>query len=85
MKPRFIKFSYFIWLVVPVSLWLIYQAFGLPHAIWSYSWIDEGQGHDVFAHRTYTSCLFIGPYGEFERPAENGKCGWVRFFKKEVR
>lgn len=85
MKPRFIKLSYFIWLIIPVSLWLAYQAFGLPHAIWSYAWIDEGQGLDPFAHRTYTSCRFVGPYGEFELPAENGECGWIQFFKQETR
>ena len=85
MKPRFVKPSYFIWVVVPVALWLAFQAFGLPHVIWSYAWIDEGQGSDPFAHRTYTSCRFVGPYGEFDEAAANGRCGWVQFFKQEMR
>lgn len=85
MKPRFVKLSYFFWVIVPLALWLTYMAFGLPHAIWSYSWIDQGQGMDPFADRYYTRCRFIGPYGQFEQPARNGDCEWVRFFKSEDR
>lgn len=85
MKPRFFKLSYLVWVVVPAALWFTYQVAGLPHAIWSYSWIDEGQGYDPFAHRTYTRCSFVGPYGQFDLPAQNGRCGWVRFFKEEPR
>ena len=80
-KPRFIKLSYFAWVIVPLVVWFAYGGIGLPHAIWSYSWIDEGQGMDPFAHRTYTHCRFVGPYGAFDLPAEHGRCGWVRFFK----
>ena len=82
-KPRFIKLSYFVWVIVPVGLWLAYDTIGLPHAIWSYSWIDQGQGMDPFSHRTYTRCRFIGPYGQFDEPAEFGRCAWVKFFKLE--
>lgn len=80
-KPRFFKLSYFAWVIVPVGLWLTYDAIGLPHAIWSYSWIDQGQGMDPFAERTYTRCRFIGPYGQFEQSAEHGRCALVKFFK----
>ena len=82
-KPRFIKLSYFVWVIVPVGLWFAYDTIGLPHAIWSYSWIDQGQGMDPFAHRIYTRCRFIGPYGQFDEPAEFGRCAWVKFFKTE--
>lgn len=82
-RPRFIKLSYFVWVIVPVGLWLAYDTIGLPHAIWSYSWIDQGQGMDPFAHRTYTRCRFIGPYGQFDEPAEFGRCAWVKFFNME--
>lgn len=85
MKPRFLKFSYFAWLVVPAGLWLTYQLFGLPHLIWSYKWIDSGQGMSPFAQRTYTRCRFVGPYGEFDIPARGGQCAWVRFVKEEPR
>lgn len=80
-RPRLIKLSYFAWLVVPLGLWLAYDSFGLPHAIWSYSWIDEGQGMDPFAERHYTRCTFIGPYGLFTEPAKYGRCAYVKFFK----
>lgn len=83
-RPRFIKLSYFLWLVVPLGLWAAYDAFGLPHAIWSYSWIDEGQGMDPFAKRHYTRCTFIGPYGTFTQSAEYGRCAYVKFFKDGV-
>jgi hypothetical protein len=82
-KPRFIKLSYFVWVIVPVGLWFTYDTIGLPHAIWSYSWIDQGQGMDPFAHRIYTRCRFIGPYGQFDQPAEFGRCAWVKFYKME--
>jgi hypothetical protein len=80
-RPRFIKLGYFLWLVVPLGLWAGYDAFGLPHTIWSYSWIDEGQGMDPFAERHYTRCTFIGPYGTFTQNAEYGRCSYVKFFK----
>ena len=80
-RPRFLKFSYFAWLVVPLGLWLTYDALGLPHGLWSYSWIDQGQGMDPFAERHYTRCTYVGPYGTFTRAAEHGHCPWVKFFK----
>ncbi len=84
MKPRFLKLSYFAWVIVPASMFT-YQEIGLPHVIGSYAWFDEGQGMDPFAQRHYTRCRFIGPYGHFELPAQHGRCGWVRFIKREER
>ena len=85
MKPRFFKLSYLAWIVVPAGMWITYQIVGLPHVISSYSWVDEGQGMDPFAHRNYTHCRFVGAYGQFELPARNGRCGWVRFCSEEDR
>ncbi|MDF1803191.1 hypothetical protein [Thalassovita sp.] len=85
MKPRLLKLGYFVWVIVPACLWLTYQMTGLPHVIASYSWVDEGRGMDPFAQRYYTRCRFIGPYGQFELPAQHGRCGWVRFIKQEDR
>ena len=85
MKPRFLKPGYLVWIIVPAGLWLTYILIGLPHVIWSYSWIDQGQGADPFAYRYYTECRFVGPYGQFERPAKDGRCAWLRFFKEEAR
>ena len=82
-KPRLIKISYFVWIIVPLALWVAYESFGLPHVIWSRSWIDQGQGMNPFAQRHYTRCLFIGPYGQFDQNAINGRCGLVRFFVEE--
>jgi hypothetical protein len=84
MRPRFIKLSYFTWVIVPAGLWLTYASIGLPHAIWSYSWREDGRGMGFFSDRVYTRCSFVGPYGLFEKPAEGGDCAWVRFFRKEA-
>jgi hypothetical protein len=65
-----------------MGLWLGYQSHGLPHGIWSYSWVDQGQGYDPLAHRWYTRCTFIGPYGSITTHPTNGRCGWVVFAKK---
>ncbi|MEL7281860.1 MAG: hypothetical protein AAGK79_15990 [Pseudomonadota bacterium] len=82
MRPRLIRASFFLWIIAPLALFGAYQAFGLPHMIWSYTYRDDGQGADPFAYRFYYTCRYVGPYGEFERHARNGKCGWVRFFKE---
>ncbi len=67
------------------ALYGVYLAYGLPHGIWSYAFIDQGQGHSPFAHRYYTRRHFIGPYGGFTVPAQGGRCGWVKFFKADRR
>lgn len=85
MKPRLIKLSYFMWIVPVFALWLTYQAYGLPHAIWAYSWVDNGHGMTLSVPRIYTRCRFIGPYGEFDVAADRGRCAWVRFFKAGMR
>lgn len=81
-KPRLIRGVYFIWIIVPFILLDIYHAYGLPHMIWRYSFLDNGDHYNPFADRHYTSCTFIGPYGEFTRNAHQGKCGWFAFFKE---
>lgn len=74
---------YFIWIIIPASLYLTYLIIGLPHFIWSYSWQDNGT-YDPFAERFYTRCTFIGPYGEFTiHHPDNGKCGWIVFRKNQ--
>lgn len=84
MTPRFFKPSYLAWIVPLVALWLTYQTLGLSHAIWSYTWMDNGHGMSLSVPRVYVRCRFIGPYGEFDVPAESGRCAWVRFFKEEL-
>ena len=46
MKIRLFRIIYFIWIIIPAGLYLTYLILGLPHVIWSYSWLDQGQGHD---------------------------------------
>lgn len=74
--------SLFAWLFGAAALYGIYATKGLPHMIWNYSFLDNGDQFNPFAQRYYTSCSFIGPYGVFNLKAENGKCGWVRMFKE---
>ena len=81
MKARLVRPQYFIWTVVPVALWLIWFAFGLPHVLWAYDW--RGADNASYEHRWKTVCYFVGPYGRKIAPARNGSCGWwVRFFKQ---
>jgi len=82
MKIRFLRANYFIWVVVPVIVYGVYLAFGLPHMVWNYEWRDDGQGYDPFAERWYLRCTFIGPYGEFTIFPNNGECPWLRFYKQ---
>lgn len=78
-RIRFLRASYFIWILGPVAAWAVYQAWGLPHVIFSYSYHG---GESGYASRWYTRCTFIGPYGAFTVPATNGRCGWVHFAKE---
>ncbi len=78
LHPRF-----FVWVIVPVMLAGVYLTYGLPHPIWSYSWRDEGRGFDPLAKRFYTSCTYVGPYGNFtERHPKDGNCHWFVMRKR---
>lgn len=82
MHVRFLRLHYFLWVLVPVGLWFVYITYGLPHMLWSYSWRDDGQGHDPMAERYYTRCTYVGPYGNQTILPRNGKCPFLRFEKK---
>lgn len=82
---RSIKYlSLFLWLIGAGALYGVYAAYGLPHAIFSYEFLDNGDRNNPFAERFYTSCTFVGFYGAFTVGAKNGRCGWVRLFKGRV-
>ena len=85
MKAYGFSLLYFAWAPVAAALFAAYLAYGLPHLIWAYRWLDQGQGYDPFAPRHYTSCTYVGPYGVFEMPAEAGDCAWLVFRKSEDR
>ncbi len=83
MKVHFLKLSFFIWLIVPVIFYGIYSVYGLPHMIWSRTWIDQGQGLNPFAYRHYIRCSYVGFYGGRTIPASNATCNWIIFYKQE--
>jgi hypothetical protein len=72
----------FLWLAVPLAGYATYAAYGLPHIPWSYTFVANGEPHNPFAERYYTTCTFTGWYGTFTVNAQNGRCGWVHFFKE---
>lgn len=82
MKVYLVRPIYFAWVIVPVTIYLGYLAFGLPHMIWSYEWRYTRQSQNPYANRYYTRCTFIGPYGAFTifHP-KGGNCGWIKFYK----
>lgn len=77
IRPKF-----FIWVVAPVVIYLIYLTWGSPHIAWNYSWRNNGT-YDPFADRWYVSCEYIGSTGShFYKPVD-GKCPWFKFYKTE--
>lgn len=89
MKVRFLRASYFVWIIGPLAAYASYQAFGLPHVIWSYSFRGGERGATIggepeatdFASRWYTRCTFVGPYGAFTTHPTDGACPWFAFRK----
>ena len=79
MKPRFLKLTYFVWLLVPLGLWSSININGSPHVLWSYSWRDEGQGYHPLAERWYTRCSYVGAHGTVTIYPTNGECRFIRF------
>ena len=77
--------SLFLWMIGAVGLFGLYQTAGLPHVIFGYTFMANGDRYNPFAPRHYTSCEFVGPYGGFRRPARNGTCAWVRMFKEQAQ
>lgn len=82
MKPRFIRLSYFIWLIVPAGLVAAQLTAGLPAILWRYEFVSSGNRYIPFDERYFTSCTFWGPYGLHKAPAHDGRCGVIRFFKE---
>ena len=73
MKPRLIRLSYFLWLVVPTAGYFIYLALGWPHIL--FHWTDRQPA-------SMSSCSYFGPTGVFETyTLVDGSCQVVRFRK----
>jgi len=82
-KIPLLRWQYFFWVPVMAALFLIWLAFGTPYFIWSYSWIDHGQGQDPFANRYYTQCNYLKltdvSKSHIVRSPSNGKCSLLAF------
>lgn len=76
-----IRPSFFVWVVIPLAMWLVYATFGLPHIRWSYEF--HAKSYDPAAERYYTRCTFIGIYGSFTITPTNGTCDWFIMRKRK--
>ena len=80
-KPRLIKAAYFVWVIVPVSLWLFFTINGSLGFKWSYSWNGNGN-NNPWATRYYTRCDYIvWGYGKKRFIPLHGKCPVFKLFK----
>lgn len=79
-KPRLLRPSYFVWLIVPIGLYAASQVFGKPHMRWTYRYTDFS---GYTADRYYTQCTYLGLDGAITIHPSNGACAFVRLFKAE--
>lgn len=78
--------TYFAWIIVPMGLYAVYAAFGLPHVIWSYDWNPMGPySYTDSSQRQYTRCTYAGPYGPITDGSDDGTCPLIRFAKEGQR
>lgn len=74
-----IRPAYFVWIVVPIALYLAYQVYGWPYLNWSYDFRSAG-GYDPFAERYYTRCTYWNPTGTHTIHPSDGNCPRIKFF-----
>lgn len=84
-KARLVKPSYFAWLIPSLLIFGAYVTHGLPYVIWSYDWKDQGYGYGEISKRHYARCSYLGADGFITEYPTNGKCGWFRFPKGEIK
>lgn len=75
----------FLWVLVPLGLWLAVTLWGTPHVLGTYRFFDNGDRYNPWAHRRYIDCTYYGWAGIITVPARNARCPWVRVFKAEGR
>ena len=73
----------FLWIIVPIGLWLGYVIYGTPHIVGTYRFHDNGDIYNLRAERRYIDCTYYGWNGVITVPATNAECPWVRFFKAD--
>ncbi|MEO0960194.1 MAG: hypothetical protein AAFW01_07995 [Pseudomonadota bacterium] len=69
----------FLWVVVPLGLWLAVWLWGTPHVLWTYRY--HGPSAYGTAPRHHIDCTYVGWTGARTAPAEKARCPWIRFFK----
>lgn len=75
----------FLWLALPMAGYATYQFYGTPHVIWSYRFLDNGDPHNPFAERVYTSCTYLGwGWETITVPDRHGRCPWLRLFHQDA-
>lgn len=72
---------FFLFLPIVVLAYGAFQWAGLPHPIWSYEY--EARDSHPLSERTYHLCTFIGPYGRWTERAENGRCAWFKWRRRD--
>lgn len=86
-KPRIrvplVRASYFLWIAVPLALYVGYLQVGLPHLVFQYTYTPLGHPYDPHAPRKYHTCQYVGPYGFVWVNAVREHCGWIRFIRRE--
>lgn len=80
-KPQLVRPAYFVWLVMPVILYALYLAVGLPALRWSYRWTPSAQ--ESGDGRFYTRCTYLGFQGALTVRPSDGRCDLIRFSKRE--
>jgi hypothetical protein len=74
-------FVLFLWLILPVGVFLTFFFWGTPHVVLTYRFYDNGDIHNPLAARTYISCDYLGMSGWRTDAAHAGTCPWIRFFR----
>jgi len=78
--PRLLRPGHALWLVVIGLLWWGYSTHGLPHLLWSYSYVTSGADRWDWSARYYTQCRYIGFHGSAAllNPTD-GRCPLIVF------
>lgn len=74
----------FLWVLVPLGLWIGVTVWGTPHIALSYRFLNNGDRYNPRAERHYVDCTYYGYAGAITIGADNGACPWIRFFKAET-
>ncbi|MEM9098686.1 MAG: hypothetical protein AAGC79_09190 [Pseudomonadota bacterium] len=74
----------FLWVLVPLGIWLVIALWGTPHIALTWRFYDNGDRFNPRAERHYIDCTYYGYLGAITIPAERGSCPRIRFLKEAV-